>query len=367
MDQLIIPRVGITLIPGIGNILAKHLISYCGSAEMVFKTPKNKLLKIPGIGPRVADQVRKGIQLQKAETIVNRCQREGIQILYYTDPQFPSRLLDLYDAPIILYNKGRGDLNPLKSIGIVGTRSATVYGKTMVEEIIRELKYHQPTIISGLAYGIDYKSHVCALANNLPTIGVIAGGYRNLYPALHKKTALEMEARGSILSEYDPDVVPEAHFFPERNRIIAGLSDVLIVVEAALSGGALITAEYANNYNREVFALPGNIHSKFSEGCNNLIKKHKAHIFTSIQDIEYIMNWPRNEMPAPGKEINWSDLSFPEKKIIRVFQKAGLEILIDELSWKSQIPINQLASHLLNLEFRGYIKALPGKKFRYIK
>jgi DNA processing protein len=367
MDQLTISRVGITMIPGIGNVLAKQLISYCGSAEKVFTTPKRRLIKIPGIGNRIANEIQKGIQLRKAENIVSRCQREGIKILYYTDPQYPFRLKDLYDAPIILYNKGHGDLNPLKSIGIVGTRKATFYGKTMVEEITHELKHHRPTIISGLAYGIDYKSHVSALANNLPTIGVIAGGYRHLYPALHKKTALEMEVKGCIISEYDPDIVPEAHFFPERNRIIAGLSDVLIVVEAALTGGALITAEYANNYNREVFAIPGNIHSRFSEGCNHLIKKHKAHILTSINDIEYIMNWSKDDTPVPEKEINWSDLSIPEKNIIRVFQKTGHEILIDELSWKSQIPVNQLASHLLNLEFRGYIKALPGKKFRFVE
>ena len=367
MDQLIVAQVGITLIPGIGHVLAKQLISYCGSPEKVFTTPKNRLLKIPGIGPRITDGIRKGIPLRKAEAIVNRCLKDGIKILYYADPDYPSRLKDLYDAPVILYHKGYGDLNPLKSVGIVGTRKATVYGKTMVEEIIHELRYHCPTIISGLAYGIDYKSHVSALANKLPTIGVIAGGYHHLYPALHKKTAQEMQEKGSIISEYEPNIQPEAHFFPERNRIIAGLSDVLIVVEAAFSGGALITAEYANNYNREVFAIPGNIHSKYSEGCNNLIKKHKAHILTSVSDIDYIMNWVRDEPPVSENEFDWSDLSLPEKKIMQIFQKAGHELLIDELSWKSQIPLNQLASHLLNLEFRGYIKALPGKKFRYME
>ncbi|MBS0000685.1 MAG: DNA-processing protein DprA [Cyclobacteriaceae bacterium] len=368
MDQLYIPRVGITLIPGIGNVLAKQLISYCGSAEKVFNTPRNKLLKIPGIGIKIADSIRKSIQLEKAENIVKQCSRSGIRILYFTDQDYPSRLKDLYDSPVILYGKGKGNLNPEKSIGIVGTRRATVYGKSTVEEIIREMKYHNPTIISGLAYGIDYRSHVSALAHDLPTIGVIAGGYRHLYPALHKRTALEMEITGSIISESAPDIIPEAHFFPERNRIIAGMSDVLVVVEAALKGGALITAEYANNYNREVFALPGNIHSRFSEGCNNLIRKHKAHILTSVKDIEYIMNWSREGPPAvqtAQKEIDWSDLSIPEKKIIQIFKNSGNEILIDELSWKSQIPVNQLASHLLNLEFRGYIKALPGKKFRF--
>jgi DNA processing protein len=142
------------------------------------------------------------------------------------------------------------------------------------------------------------------------------------------------------------------------------MSDVLLVIEAATRGGALITAEYANNYNREVFALPGNLHSRFSEGCNDLIRKHKAHILTSAGDIEYIMNWDPAVAQAVQQETDWTDLSIPEKKIIQVFKNHGNEILIDELSWKSQIPLNQLASHLLNLEFRGYVKALPGKKFR---
>jgi DNA processing protein len=366
MDQLYIPLVGITLIPGIGNVLAKQLISYCGSAEKVFSTPRNKLLKIPGIGVKNADSINRAIQLEKAEIIVRQCERAGIRILYCTDKDYPERLKDLYDAPLILYSKGKGDLNPLKTIGIVGTRRATDYGKSIVDEIIRELKCHAPVIISGLAYGIDYKAHVSALAHHLPTIGVIAGGYRHLYPSLHKRTAAEMEIRGSILSESPPDIMPEAHFFPERNRIIAGMSDVLVVVEAAMKGGALITAEYANNYNREVFALPGNLHSRYSEGCNALIKRHKANILTSVNDIEDIMNWDRKESVAVQKEIDWADLSMPEKKIIQIFRKYGNEILIDELSWKSQIPVNQLASHLLNLEFRGYIKALPGKKFRFI-
>jgi len=365
MNQLNIPRVGITTIPGIGNVLARHLISYCGSAENVFTTPKNRLLKIPGIGTRIAHEIRKKDPLEKAESIVRKCEKEGIQILFFTDNHYPYRLKELYDAPILLYSKGHCNLNPEKSVGIVGTRQATGYGKAMVDEIVRSLTPHHPTIISGLAYGIDYRAHLSALKSQLPTIGVIAGGYRNLYPALHKKTAREMELSGCILSEHEPDVVPESHFFPERNRIIAGLSDVLIVVEAGLKGGALITAEYANNYNREVFAVPGNIHTRYSEGCNNLIKNHKAHIFTSSKDIEYIMNWIMEEIPSQRNEINWTDFSIPEKKIIQLFLKSGNEILIDELSWKSQIPLNQLASHLLNLEFRGFIKTLPGKKFRY--
>ena len=278
-------------------------------------------------------------------------------------PPHPDRLKQLYDAPNILYYKGNYDLNPPRTVGIVGTRNATSYGMMMVEKIVADLKCHGVIIISGLAYGIDFHAHQESLKNQMPTVGVIAGGLNHLYPALHMKTAFKMMLNGGILTESQPDIIPEAHFFPERNRIIAGLSDVIIVIEAAVKGGALITAEYANNYNRDVFAVPGNTQQNFSEGCNNLIKKHKAHIYTSIHDLEYILNWEPGKTGKTKTVFNMDDYSIPERKIIRVLLDNGKEMLLDELSWKSQIPVNQLASHLLNLEFRGQIKAMPGKKF----
>ena len=338
--------------------------TYCGSAKDVFEASYKKILRIPGIGPKTAGTLRRGITLEKAETIVKNCERKNIRIFHYTDEQYPARMKQLYDAPTIIYWLGQGNLNPGRTVGIVGTRQATIYGKETVNEIVYNLRDLGVTVISGLAYGIDYQSHVSALKYDMGTLGVIAGGLDYIYPSLHKPTARKMLIKGGLLAEYPPDVKPEAHFFPERNRIIAGLSDILIVVEAARKGGALITAEYANNYNREVFAVPGNIHSKFSEGCNHLIKTHKAHIYTSVRDIKYIMNWDLNQNKSEEKEINWETFSIPEKKILQVFHQNGREIQIDELSWKSQIPVNQLASHLLNLEFRGVIKAMPGKKFK---
>jgi len=366
MDQLKVFQVALSLIPGIGNIIAKNLISYCGSAEKIFSASRNKLLNIPGVGYKIADGIRRQDSLLQAEIIIKKCLRDQIRIIFYTEDQFPYRLKELYDSPVILYVKGNGDLNPKRSVGIVGTRQATNYGKSIVDEIVKDLVPHNTTIVSGLAYGIDYRSHIAAIRNKLQTFGIIGGGHRNLYPAIHKKTAQEIEKKGFIISEYEPAIMPESHFFPERNRIIAGLSDVLIVIEAAERGGALITAEYANNYNREVFAVPGDIHSRFSEGCNHLIKKHKANILTSVKDIEYIMNWNTKDNSGNKRQTDCSDLSLPEKKILEIFQKNGNEILIDDLSWKTQIPINLLASHLLNLEFRGFIKSLPGKKFKCI-
>jgi len=357
-------QVAINLIPGIGNLLARQLISYCGTAEKVFTANKKKLLQIPGIGYKIANSIQHHSTLEKAQDIISKCVRNNIKILHFTDHEYPNRLKQLYDMPHILFFKGNTDLNPPKAVSIVGTRRVTGYGQSITERIVQDLKKHNATIISGLAYGVDHIAHKMALRTGLPTIGVIAGGHNNIYPALHIKTADKMYQHGGILTEHDPDIIPEAHFFPERNRIIAGLSDAVIVVEAAKRGGALITAEYANNYNREVFAIPGQIGQYYSVGCNNLIKTHKASIYTSVTDLEYILNWeePLNKKCNEDSK-NATDLTIPEKKILNVLQQNINGIVIDELSWKSQIPVNQIASHLLNLEFRGYVKALPGKKF----
>lgn len=364
MDASKIHQVAISLIPGIGNMLARQLISYCGTAEKVFSSNKKKLLQIPGIGSKIASSIQNHSTFTKAELLISKCNQKGIKILHFMDHAYPTRLKELYDAPAILYFKGNANLNPEKVVSIVGTRRVTGYGHSITERVVQDLKKHNTTIISGLAYGVDHIAHKEALNAGLPTIGIIAGGMNNIYPALHIKTAEKMYQYGGIISEHDPDIVPEAHFFPERNRIIAGLSDAVIVVEAAKKGGALITAEFANNYNRDVFAIPGQIGQYYSVGCNNLIKSHKASIYTGVEDLEYILNWDPVQKEKKQETGSLRDLTIPEKKIIHVLEKHINGIIIDDLSWKSQIPVNQIASHLLNLEFRGYVKALPGKKFR---
>jgi len=365
MDASKLYQVAINLIPGIGNLLARQLISYCGTAEMVFSANKKKLMQVPGIGSRTAHSILQHATFRKAEELISICIKHYIKILHFTDPDYPFRLQQLYDAPDILFFKGNADLNPAKAVSIVGTRRVTGYGQSVTERIVADLKKHNATIISGLAYGVDHVSHIEALKQGLPTIGVIAGGMNHIYPALHIRTVEKMYRHGGIISEHEPNIIPEAHFFPERNRIIAGLADAVIVVEAARKGGALITAEYANNYNREVFAIPGQIGQFFSQGCNTLIRSHKASIYTSIADLEYVLNWEPVKKEDRRNINNLTDLSIPEKKIMNILQQNLEGMLIDELSWKSQIPVNQIASHLLNLEFRGHVKALPGKKFRW--
>lgn len=365
MKDKAIYEIALGMIPGVGGMLSRQLVSYCGSAEKVFKTPPGKLKRIPGIGKHLCQVITTYDYLTEAEKELERTKKKGISILFYTDKEYPDRLRQIHDSPTLLYFKGNIDLNHPKTVGIVGTRKATEYGKEAVEKIMEALEPHRPLIISGLAYGIDIAAHKAALKFNLPTIGVMATGLDIIYPSLHKQTASKMEESGGLITEYELGSKPEPSRFPARNRIIAGLSDVLIVVEAAEKGGALITAEIANGYNREVFALPGNVGHTYSEGCNKLIRNHKAHIYTGIEDIEYVMNWSVGETTEKTeKKIIDSDLFSPEEQLVIGLLNNPDGILIDELSWKSNIPLSRLASILLMLEFQGIVKSLPGKKYK---
>ncbi|MBO9701236.1 MAG: DNA-processing protein DprA [Sporocytophaga sp.] len=360
-------EVAIGLVPGIGNQLTRQLVSYCGDPEQVFREKKGKLLKIPGIGENIAQSIIQSDIFSKAEKQIETAIKTETNILFYTNQDYPERLKTILDAPTLIYYKGQGPLNFPKTVGVVGTRNATGYGKEMTEKIISELKEQNVQIISGLAYGIDSFAHKSALDNGLSTIGVMATGVNIVYPAVHKEMANRMQSSGGILSEYPFDTKPEPGYFPARNRIIAGLSDVVLVVEASSSGGALITADLANGYNREVMAVPGNINNKYSLGCNNLIKSHKAQILSKTSDIIELMNWDISILPKPKyktPEIP-EDLTDDEKKIFQLLINNG-ETHIDELCWKSQIPVSKMASLLLNLEFSNKVKSLPGKKYKLV-
>ncbi len=364
MNTPLLHEVAIGLIPGVGCQTTKQLISYCGSAKNVFTTPKGKLLRIPGIGEVVADAIVKQNVLQKAESEIQWAEKNNVTILFYTHLNYPDRLRHFSDSPPLLFLEGNANLNVPKTIGIVGTRQATSYGKDITDKIIDELKFYHPTIISGLAYGIDIHAHKAALSANLPTIGVMASGVNIIYPSVHRDTAQKMKENGGLLTEYRPSIKPDPSFFPARNRIVAGLCDAIIVIEAAFGGGALITAEIANSYSREVFAVPGNLGSKYNEGCNHLIKTHKAHIYTSVKDLEYILNWDikKKEHVVPRHKI--SDTLEGEERTIAEMLVDKESMPMDELSWKTNIPINKLSSVLLTMEFNGLITALPGKKFK---
>ncbi|MBX2945556.1 MAG: DNA-processing protein DprA [Cyclobacteriaceae bacterium] len=364
MDQNRVALVALHFISGIGDYTIRQLISYCGSAEKVFKTPKGKLLKIPGIGPVIAETIIKGSPFEKAEKEIRRAEKESVEIIFYIDKKYPLRLKHIPDAPSMLYVKGNIDFENAKTVGIVGTRQATAYGKEQVEKLVAGLVPHGVLIVSGLAYGIDIQAHKQALKNNLPTVGVMGSGIDIIYPAAHKETAQRMLEHGGLITENPFGTKPDAHNFPERNRIIAGLSDALVVIEAAEKGGALITAEIANGYNKDVFAFPGSVGVTYSVGCNNLIKTNKAHLITSVKDLEYIMNWEATKVTRPKKvtSLALDGYSDEEKTILNLLLEKS-PLMIDELSWKSNLPVSQLASVLLGLEFNGVVKSLPGKLY----
>ncbi|MGB0525748.1 MAG: DNA-processing protein DprA [Flammeovirgaceae bacterium] len=349
-------------IPGIGRVLAKHLISYCGSAEQVFKEKKGKLLKIPGIGEKVAERILKSNFLAEAEQELVRAEKNGVTILSYHHQDYPERLRHVIDAPLILYAKGNIHLNAVKVISIVGTRKATAYGLDLTNQLVEQLAaYSDLLVVSGLAYGIDICAHRKCVQLGIPTIGVLANGLDTIYPKTHAATAQKMQLHGGLITENRLGTLPDAPKFPERNRIIAGMSDAVIVVEAARKGGALITAEIANSFNRDVFAYPGDIHKTTSEGCNNLIKQHKAHLMTSAKDLAYIMGWDVSEKSTKPASIQLALDDVDEQKVVNILKEGELQI--DQLSYKSQIPIGTLASILLNLEFQGFVKSMPGKVY----
>lgn len=362
MDSQLLYELALHLTPGIGNVNIKALISYCGSAEAVLKAPKGKLAKTPGIGTVTASKIHQGNYLKEAKEELEKADKLGIQAISFTDKRYPKQLKSIPDAPAILFVKGNIDFNNHRTIAIVGTRKATKYGKELTESIIQELAPYNPIIISGLAYGIDIKAHAEALNQGLSTVAVMASGADIIYPAAHRAIANDITQHGALVTENKLGTKPDAPRFPARNRIIAGMADATVVIEAAKKGGALITAEIANGYNRDVFALPGNTSNKYSEGCNHLIKTNKAHLVTSAKDIAYIMGWGLEEGPQSDKPtIDLENLSQEEQLMVGVLSDNINGLHIDTICIKSQLNVSRVASVLLQLEFQGLVKVLPGK------
>lgn len=362
-------KVAFSLIPRVGARLGKQLLSYCGSPEAVFNTPPGKLQKIPGMGPSTSRAIRDSSVMKQAEIICRAAERNHTQILFFTDQAYPGRLKEVYDAPLVLFRKGDADLNTQKVISVVGTRYATEYGKEMVESLIKGFKDHNPLIVSGLAYGIDVVAHKTALIEGLETVAVFGCGLDRVYPAVHGAVVREMlKNKGGIISEYSFGTLPEVHHFPSRNRIIAGLSDAVIVVEAAKKGGALITADIAESYYRDVFAVPGNAGRVWSEGCNNLIKYQKAQMLTHASDLDYFMKWGNfsheNDYKKQKEDlIKEKKLNEEEQRVMDKLMGAET-MLLDELSWKMGLSVGRLSSVMLQLEMHGLVKSLPGKRYR---
>lgn len=361
-------ELALNLIPKIGPSLYRNILAYTGSAIDFFDLPPGKISKIPRVANKLAEiRKDKDQYLREASDIISKCEKKGIRILTFSDQEFPTRLKIMDDCPMVLYTNGQVNLNPNRSLAIVGTRNATEYGKNITKKIIEDIVPYHATIISGLAYGIDIEAHKTALANNLPTLGILGSSVDQVYPALHKNTADQMmESGGGLVSEYPPGTVMHPSNFPRRNRIISGLADAVIVVEAAQKGGALITAEIAFSYNKEVFAVPGNLLSTYSEGCNNLIRSMKATIYTGPKDLEEALSWSKENLSATNTKNRILDLSKfnEEEKAVLSILLEKKELEIDQIAILLNVSISSLASTLLNLEFEGLIKSLPGKKYK---
>lgn len=358
-------QVALSLVSGIGPVLAKQLINHFETPKAVFQATKGKVAKVNGMGKKLAALLGSHEKLlREADTIIERSEKAEIHIHFYKESSFPERLRMIQDAPIVLYSKGPVDLNPKKTLGVVGTRRATRYGLQQTEEMVRQAGEHIDVLISGLAYGIDVKSHQEALTQEIPTIGVLACGLDHVYPTQHRQIAEKMLEKGGLVSEYPIGIKADARLFPARNRIIAGLSDALVVVEAARKGGALISANLAHGYDKPVFAVPGELGKTYSEGCNMLIRNLKASIYTGFKDIVEAMNWdlPEKKDLKNSPEL-FNTLSPEEKHIINILYKNGQKMQIDELSWQCEIPLNKMANMLLQLEFSGHVRQLPGKAY----
>jgi DNA processing protein len=364
-EKELLYNIAITLVPEIGDIRAKSLIAYCGSAEAVFRTRYDKLMKIPGIGSLAANAVAKANVMKQAEAEVEFVKKHKITPLFFADDNYPKRLRHCDDSPVLLYYKGNVDLNSTRVIAIVGTRKASDYGRKICEKLVNDLAALNVVVMSGLAYGIDICAHRASLENGLNTVGVLAHGLDRIYPSVHASTAKKMIRQGGLLTEFPSGTNPDRENFPKRNRIVAGMSDAVIVIEAGAKGGALITAELGNSYNRDVFAFPGRVGDPYSEGCNNLIKTNRAALIQSAKDIEYIMGW-EEEHSKEKRNIQkqlFVDLGPDETVIVGVLKEKG-KVNIDELSMLSKFPMSKTATVLLNLEFSGLVRSLPGKVYQ---
>lgn len=363
MNADLLYQLALLQVPQIGAVQARILVDYFGDAKSIFSARKKELGSLEHIGEVRARNIKSFQSFQKAEAEIDFIEKYKIQPLFITDATYPQRLLHCNDAPTLLFYRGNADLNAAKVISIIGTRANTEYGRMMTEQLISELQNLGVLVVSGLAFGIDAIAHKAALQYSLPTVGVLAHGMHTIYPSQHKHLAKDMLQQGGLLTEFTHEVQPDKHNFPKRNRIVAGLSDATVVVETAVKGGSMITAELANSYNREVFAFPGKVTDHKSDGCNALIKHNKAILLTGAAQLIETMGW-QPQPPARKTQtalfINYT----PDEKIILQTLTLYDELHIDEIHATSGLSTGAVATALLNLELYGVLKALPGRRYR---
>ena len=362
--------IALTMVPGIGHIGAKHLIDGMGNAVDVFRLRKEIPERIPEVSQRVIEALDCPQAVLRAEQEYEFIRKNRISCLSFHDEAYPSRLRECEDAPVVLFFKGNADLNSLHILNMVGTRNATDYGTQICASFLRDLKALclDVLVVSGLAYGIDIHAHREALANELPTVGVLAHGLDRIYPHVHRKTAVDMLEKGGLLTEFLSGTNPDRHNFISRNRIVAGMCDATIVIESAEKGGSLITAELAEGYHRDCFAFPGRMSDEYSKGCNRLIRDNKASLLLSAEDFVQAMGWNIPMTLSEKVSVQRSlfiELSEEEQKIVAILEKLG-NLQINSLVVEADIPVNKMTALLFELEMKGVIRVLAGGMYQLL-
>lgn len=364
-DQDLFYLLALLKVDGIGDIMAKKLLSHCGNAEAVFSTKKNQIAAIDGIGASLLKNLQDKTVFEKAAKELEFINSNDIQVSFFQDENYPERLKHCFDSPVLIFSAGNINLQNKRIISIVGTRQITSYGTEFCKKLIEDLAPLDPVIVSGFAYGVDILAHQLAMENNLQTIGVLAHGLNQIYPKTHKKYVAKMEENGGFITEFWSSSNPDKENFVRRNRIVAGMTEATIVIESADKGGSLITANLANDYNRDVFAVPGRVTDKYSQGCNDLIKTQKAHVLSSAADLVYMLNWDLEKKVKPIQKSLFIDLDPDEQKVYDFLLKNGKELL-DMIALECDFPIFRISGILLNMELKGVIRPLPGKLFEAI-
>lgn len=370
MNEETLYTLALTRIPGVGLVGAHNLLRAVDNASDLFRHTQELSQSIPGFPKRLVKSFDCPDTLRLCEAELQFAEKNRIRVLTAKDSDYPSRLRECEDSPLVLFYRGTANLNAMHVVSIVGTRNVTEYGKDMCLKFVGELKELLPDVIivSGLAYGVDIHAHRAALQNGLDTIGVLAHGLDRIYPNVHRKTAAEMTEHGGLLTEYPSGTSPDRQNFVKRNRIVAGISDATLVIESAAKGGSLITAEIAESYHRDCFAVPGRIGDVFSEGCNNLIRTNRASLLQSAEELVKAMNWDApQKVPATAVQRQlFPDLSADEQLIVDLLQKHEDGLQINQLVVESNIAINRLTGILFELEMKGVIRTLAGGMYRLI-
>ncbi|MCD8296184.1 MAG: DNA-processing protein DprA [Prevotella sp.] len=372
-EQEILNMLTLTKMSHFNLVEMLKLYRMAGSATTIIENRKDIMTILPECSQKVSDNLQNIDVVRKlAENELEFAIRNDINILPIDTPYYPHRLEQCDDAPLVLFFKGNAELNRNRVINIVGTRHCTSYGQDMVKEFVDCLSKLCPEIliVSGLAYGIDICAHRAALENNLDTVAVLAHGLDYLYPTMHKATADRMLTQGGLLTEFFTNTNADKLNFLRRNRIVAGISDATILVESAAHGGGLVTARISESYNRDVFAFPGNVHARYSEGCNNLIRDNRAGLICNADDFVNAMGWQNDVKRTKAIKNGIERLLFPElsddEKIIVDVLLQNDNQHINNLSTLTGLSINSLAASLFSLEMKGVVKVLAGSVYHLI-